>query len=81
LRSDAVPAAIAPGLASLGYAVEVGKTTAGKIKRPVLFGENGVPSVSCEIDAVNDAEGIVVEVAAARGPAATPPTATSSAPC
>lgn len=33
----------------------------------MLFGENGVPSVSYEIDAFHDAEGIVVEVEAGRG--------------
>lgn len=59
--------AIAPGLADLGYAVETGKAAAGKIKRPVLLGENAVPSVSYEIDAFHDAEGIVVEVKAGRG--------------
>lgn len=67
LRSDEVLQVIAPDLVKLGYAVETGKSAAGKIKRPVLFGENGVPSVSYEVDAFHDAEGIVVEVEAGRG--------------
>ena len=67
LRSDDVLSAMAPGLMTLGYAVESGKSAAGKIKRPVLFGENGIPSVSYEIDAFHDEDGIVVEVEAGRG--------------
>jgi hypothetical protein len=67
LRSDAVLQAMAAGLIKLGYAVETGKTAAGKIKRPVLFGENGDPTVSYEIDAFHDEFGIVVEVEAGRG--------------
>ncbi|PKB32454.1 hypothetical protein [Pseudonocardia alni] len=67
LRSDDVLQALAPGLTELGYAVETGKTAAGRIKRPVLFGENGEPSVSYEIDAFHDHDGIVVEVEAGRG--------------
>lgn len=67
LRSDAVLGAMAEGLAAGGYAVETGKAAANKIKRPVLFGENGEPSVSYEIDAFHDQHGIVVEVEAGRG--------------
>src|SRR3954469_4753589 len=50
LSSDAVLAALRPGLRSLGYAVESGKAVADKIRRPVLFGENGSAEVSYEID-------------------------------
>jgi hypothetical protein len=45
LDSDAVLSNLSPGLA-LGYAVESGKTKQAKIHRPVLFGENGTPSVN-----------------------------------
>lgn len=67
LSSDSVLAAVEPGLTGLGYAVESGKMAAGKIRRPVLFGENGRPEVSYEIDACHDGEGVVVEVEAGRG--------------
>jgi len=69
LDSDAVLAALSPGLIKLGYAVESGKTKAAKIHRPVLFGEGGIPSVNYEIDAFHDELGIAVEVEAGRGAA------------
>lgn len=43
LSSDAVLALIAPGLVDLGYTVEDGRKRVGKVRRPVLFGENGEP--------------------------------------
>jgi hypothetical protein len=67
LTSDAVVQHLAPGLRAIGFAVEAGKTAGGKIRRPVLFGENGRPAVSYEIDAFYDQHGIVVEVEAGRG--------------
>ncbi|MGI8614121.1 MAG: hypothetical protein ACR2KL_09320 [Nocardioidaceae bacterium] len=69
LKSDDVLAALAPGLADLGFSVESGKKQAQKISRPVLFGENGVPQVSYDIDAFHDGLGIAVEVEAGRGAA------------
>jgi hypothetical protein len=69
LSSDAVLAALASGLVDLGYAVESGKKREQKISRPVLFGENGVPQVSYEIDAFHDSLGVAVEVEAGRGAA------------
>jgi hypothetical protein len=65
--SDAVLASIAPGLAALGFNVEVSKSKAGKIRRPVLFGPNGREAVAYEIDAFHDELGIAVEVEAGRG--------------
>ena len=41
---------------------------AGRSSDPVLFGENGGPTVSYEIDAFHDEYGIVVEVDAGREP-------------
>lgn len=67
LRSDDVLAAVAVPLTALGYEVEAGKAAAQRIRRPVLFGENGVPSVTYEVDAVHDGLGVVVEVEAGRG--------------
>lgn len=66
LSSDGVLRELAPGLIGLGYAVETGKTAADKIKRPVLFGDGGVPTVSYEIDAFHDEFGIAVEIEAGR---------------
>lgn len=65
--SNEVLATIAPALASLGYTVETGRERVGKIRRPVLFGENGVPTLTYEVDAAHDTLGIVVEVEAGRG--------------
>lgn len=67
LTSDTVLAAFAPGLQRLGYTVETGKTAAGKVRRPVLFGENGSATVTYEVDGVHDELGIVLEVEAGRG--------------
>lgn len=67
LKSDDVLRELAPGLASLGYVVESGKTKESRIRRPVLFGNNGVAEVSYEIDAYHDQLGIAVEVEAGRG--------------
>jgi hypothetical protein len=65
--SDVVLQHLAPGLQSLGFNVESGKTAAGKIRRPVLYGDNGRAAVSYEIDAFHEGDGVVVEVEAGRG--------------
>lgn len=65
--SDLVLGHLASGLRELGFLVEEGKTAAGKIRRPVLFGDNGRAEVSYEIDAFHEKHGIVVEVEAGRG--------------
>ena len=65
--SNEVLATIAPALTSLGYTVEAGRSRVGKVRRPVLFGENGVPALTYEVDAAHDEIGIVVEVEAGRG--------------
>lgn len=67
LTSDVVLAHLRPGLEALGYSVESGKRAQDKIRRPVLFGANGTPAVSYEIDAFHDELGIAVEVEAGRG--------------
>ena len=69
LKSDDVLRQLANELVALGYVVETGKSAADKITRPVLFGDNGVASVSYEIDAFHDALGIAVEVEAGRAAA------------
>lgn len=67
LTSDAVLARLRPGLEGLGYTVEAGKARASKIRRPVLFGEQGRERVAYEVDAVHDELGVVVEVEAGCG--------------
>src|SRR4051794_5569112 len=62
--SDAVLAKLRPGLQSLGYQVESGKTAKQNITRPVLYGDDGKPEVSYDIDAFHDLLGIAVEVEA-----------------
>lgn len=65
--SDQVLAALGPGLQQLGFVVETAKSRDGKVARPVLFGENGVPTVTYEVDGVHDELGVVLEVEAGRG--------------
>ncbi|WP_425839763.1 hypothetical protein [Microbacterium sp. PA5] len=67
LTSDVVLAHLRPGLESLGFSVETGKKASEKIRRPVLFGDNGAAAVNYEIDAFHDELGIAVEVEAGRG--------------
>ena len=67
LSSNDVLAELRPGLVALGYQVESGKTKAGRIRRPVLYGEGGTELLAYEIDAVHDDLGVLVEVEAGRG--------------
>ncbi|HVF74195.1 MAG TPA: hypothetical protein VM938_04040 [Acidimicrobiales bacterium] len=67
LSSDSVLAALRDGLVTLGFTVEAGKKKADRIRRPVLFGEQGIERVAYEVDAVHDELGVVVEVEAGRG--------------
>lgn len=67
LSSDQVLRQLSTEMTSMGFKVETGKTKDAKIVRPVLYGENGVPSVSYEIDAFHDELGIAVEIEAGRG--------------
>lgn len=69
LSSDAVLAELRPGLEALGFEVESGKGAHQKVRRTVLFGENGRPSVNYDIDAFSDYLGAAVEVEAGRGAA------------
>ncbi|WP_288874282.1 hypothetical protein [uncultured Microbacterium sp.] len=67
LTSDYVLSVLRPGMEHLGYVVESGKLATQRIRRPVLFGDNGRAEVSYEIDAFHDELGIAVEVEAGRG--------------
>jgi hypothetical protein len=67
LTSDTVLGILRPGLESLGYQVESGKSRVQKIRRPVLFGDQGKENVAYEVDAVHDDLRVVVEIEAGRG--------------
>ena len=67
LESNLVLRAIAPYLVTAGFAVEVGKAKADKVKVPVLFGRNGRIEKSFDADAYHAENGFVLEVEAGRG--------------
>jgi hypothetical protein len=67
LKSDDVLAVLRPGLEKLKFKVETGKKREQKIARPVLYGDNGVPAVSYEIDGFQDEWGAALEVEAGQG--------------
>jgi hypothetical protein len=66
LKSNEVLEKLCPGLQALGFEVEVGRTVDQKVRRPVLFGENGKPHVQQEVDGFHDELGVVLEVEAGR---------------
>jgi hypothetical protein len=66
-QSDGILRELAPSLVELGYVVEASKQAADKITRPVLFGDQGGPLVRYDVDAVLDAEGVLLEIEAGRG--------------
>jgi len=69
VTSDAALAVLRPALTKFGFEIEASKTASGKIRRPVLFGENGRPIVAYEVDCFHPGLGIVLEVEAGRGAA------------
>ncbi len=69
VTSDAALAVLRPALVELGFEIEAGKTAAGKIRRPVLFGENGRALVAYEVDGFHEQLGIALEIEAGRGAA------------
>lgn len=69
VSSDAALAALRPQLVHQGFEIEVGKKKAGRIRRPVLFGEVGRPLVAYEVDGFHPQHEIVLEVEAGRGAA------------
>lgn len=50
LTSDLVLAQLRPGLQALGFEVEAGKQRDQKIRRPVLFGEQGRERVAYRVE-------------------------------
>ena len=80
VTSDAALAVLRPALTKFGFEIEASKTASGKIRRPVLFGENGRPIVAYEVDDFHPGLGILLEVEAGRGAAGTRITEISSEP-
>jgi hypothetical protein len=66
MESNDVLQVIASALAGLGFAVEQGKGKAGKLPRPVFFGDEGTFLRTYEIDAFEPQHGIALEVEAGR---------------
>jgi hypothetical protein len=67
VESDQVLRLLTPALEGLGYEVESGKLASQKVRRPVLFGANGVPAKTFDVDAFHAPTGTVLEVEAGRG--------------
>ena len=66
LTSDKVLQLIAPDLLTLGFQIEEGKTKDQKIDRPVLFGDDGIPTVRYQIDGYHPTWECVLQVEAGR---------------
>lgn len=66
LQSNEVLSELAPSLEELGFKVERSKQEKDKIRVPVLFGRNGLPTKTFEADAYRPDEGVVLEVEAGR---------------
>ena len=66
LSSNKVLKILSKSFEKLGYQVEKGKKKNDKIRRPVLFGNNGNEELSFEADAYNKEYKTVIEVEAGR---------------
>lgn len=66
LTSDQVLRRLSDDLRALGFLVEANKTRAGKLRRPVFFGENGQPARQYEIDGYHPAWRCGIEIEAGR---------------
>lgn len=67
LSSDVVLKLLGPGLTGIGYSIEAGKAAGQRLRRPVLFGEQGIELEAYEVDGWNNEHGIILEVEAGRG--------------
>jgi hypothetical protein len=66
LSSDAVMAILRDKLQAMGFSIEASKQYAGKLKRPVFFGEDGRPSRQYEIDGFHPEWRCGIEIEAGR---------------
>ncbi len=67
LKSNEVLEELRPHMESIGYQVEKSTPPKIRVKRPVLFGQNGLIDKSFEVDAFHTPTGTVVEIEAGRG--------------
>lgn len=65
-HSGRVLAHVRPHLERIGFRVERGKKAEQKIRVPVLFGLNGKPEKSFEVDAYHEDSRIILEIEAGR---------------
>lgn len=66
LTSDQLLALLSKDLSRLGFSLETDKTKAGKLRRPVFFGENGTPARQYEIDGYHPGWRCGIEIEAGR---------------
>jgi hypothetical protein len=66
LESNYVLRELRDDLEKLGFKIEKGTVIAGKIRRPVLFGENGKVEVPYDVDGYHPIWKVVLEVEAGR---------------
>jgi len=67
MTSDQKLALLRPALIDLGFEVEGSKKVVDKLRKPVLFGEQGVEERAYEVDAFHPELGVALEVEAGRG--------------
>lgn len=65
--SNVVLRALSPGLVGAGYTVELSRARVDQIARPVLFGDEGRPTLTYRVDAFHARNKVLVEIEAGRG--------------
>jgi hypothetical protein len=67
MTSDKALAHLRPALVALGFEIEGGKKSSDKLRRPVLFGEQGREERAYEVDGFHPVAGVALEIEAGRG--------------
>ena len=66
LKSNDILGIVSSGLSEIGCIVERSDSVIKKIRRPILFGLNGVASVQYDVDAYQESTKTIIEVEAGR---------------